>query len=214
MSFKAQPAQNRTCGFPASGSHLGCVTSGRQVHGPLVCDPAHVTHQPDTDSERVLLGRHFPWSPPLAPSTPRLVSQRRSWTSQLLLRGLTSSASVHHRLRLITFPMRTGAKLPAGQNARSPSSDLLPLYVMGSSTTASDRPSHNGPTHVPSALSNGLGLSGIVSFAGSIAHPAQSLCTLRSSRHLPPRNTRYQAAATPYLDRTCTGWNTPACLAH
>jgi hypothetical protein len=34
------------------------------------------------------------------------------------------------------------------------------------------------------------------------------------ARHLPPRNTRYQAAATPYLGRTCTGWNTPACLAH
>jgi hypothetical protein len=34
------------------------------------------------------------------------------------------------------------------------------------------------------------------------------------SRHLPPRNTRYQAAAKPYLDRTYTGWNTPASLAH
>jgi hypothetical protein len=51
-------------------------------------------------------------------------------------------------------------------------------------------------------------------FRGSIAYPTQLLCTLRSGRHLPPRNTRYQAAATPYLSRTCTGWNTPACLAH
>src|ERR1700747_3417800 len=28
------------------------------------------------------------------------------------------------------------------------------------------------------------------------------------------RNTRYQADATPYLGRTCTGWIAPACLAH
>ena len=27
-------------------------------------------------------------------------------------------------------------------------------------------------------------------------------------------NLHYQAAAKPYLGRTCTGWNTPACLAH
>jgi hypothetical protein len=37
---------------------------------------------------------------------------------------------------------------------------------------------------------------------------------LRSGRHLPPRNTHYQAAATTYLGRTCTGSNRPACLAH
>ena len=97
----APPAQNRTCGFPASGSHLGCVTSGPQVHGPLVCDPAHVTRKPDTEFGACFARPHSPWSPPLAPSTPPLVAQLRSWTSQLLLRGLTSrvrssSASAHH----------------------------------------------------------------------------------------------------------------------
>ena len=40
------------------------------------------------------------------------------------------------------------------------------------------------------------------------------LCTLRRGRHLPRRNTRYRAGATPYPDRTFTGWNTPAFLAH
>jgi hypothetical protein len=39
-------------------------------------------------------------------------------------------------------------------------------------------------------------------FRGSIAYPTQLLCTLRSGRHLPPRNTRYEAAAKPYLGRT------------
>jgi hypothetical protein len=39
----------------------------------------------------------------------------------------------------------------------------------------------------------------------------QSLCTLRNPCCQWPRNTRYQAGATPYLDRTSTGWIAPAC---
>ena len=43
----------------------------------------------------------------------------------------------------------------------------------------------------------------------------QSLCTLRDHCRQWPRNTRYQADATPYLGRTCTGWIAPAfVLAH
>jgi hypothetical protein len=43
----------------------------------------------------------------------------------------------------------------------------------------------------------------------------QSLCTLRNHCRQWPRNTRYQADATPYLGRTCTGWIAPAfVLAH
>ena len=48
-------------------------------------------------------------------------------------------------------------------------------------------------------------------FRGSIPHPMQSLCTLRNHCHQWPRNTRYQADATPYLGRTSTGWIAPAC---
>src|SRR5215470_7588912 len=52
-------------------------------------------------------------------------------------------------------------------------------------------------------------------FRGSIPHPMQSLCTLRNRCRQRPRNTRYQADATPYLGRTCTGWIAPALrLAH
>src|SRR5271165_3850634 len=47
-------------------------------------------------------------------------------------------------------------------------------------------------------------------FRGSIAHPTRSLCPLRRRRRRRPRNTRYQAGATPYLGRTSTGWNAPA----
>src|ERR1700716_3974493 len=39
----------------------------------------------------------------------------------------------------------------------------------------------------------------------------QSLCTLRHHCRQWPRNTRYQAGATPYLGRTSTGWFAPAC---
>ena len=39
----------------------------------------------------------------------------------------------------------------------------------------------------------------------------QSLCTLRNHCRQWPRNTRYQAGATPYLGRTFTGWIAPAC---
>jgi hypothetical protein len=39
----------------------------------------------------------------------------------------------------------------------------------------------------------------------------QSLCTLRRPCRQWPRNTHYQAGATPYLGRTPTGWIAPAC---
>src|SRR5262249_44856264 len=42
----------------------------------------------------------------------------------------------------------------------------------------------------------------------------QSLCTLRDHCRQGSRNTRYQAGAAPYLDRSSTGWIAPACLAH
>src|SRR6476469_9647630 len=45
-------------------------------------------------------------------------------------------------------------------------------------------------------------------FRGSIPHPMQSLCTLRNHCRQWPRNTRYQADATPYLGRTSIGWRT------
>jgi hypothetical protein len=62
---------------------------------------------------------------------------------------------------------------------------------------------------LPSALSTASASAFELLFRGSIAHPAQLLCTLRDGRHLPPRNTRYRADATPYPGRTFTGWIAP-----
>src|SRR5260370_35073153 len=47
-----------------------------------------------------------------------------------------------------------------------------------------------------------------------MAHPTQSLCTLRARRRRRPRNTCYRAPATAYPDRSLTGRTTPAFLAH
>ncbi len=70
-------------------------------------------------------------------------------------------------------------------------------------------PRMTAPHMLPSALST-ASASANCAFRGSIAHPTQSLCTLRDGRHLPPRNTRYQAGATPYLGWTSTSWNASA----
>jgi hypothetical protein len=65
------------------------------------------------------------------------------------------------------------------------------------------------PHILPSAVVN-ASAPAVSVFRGSIPHPTQLLCTLRRGRHLPRRNTRCQADATPYLGRTCTGWIAPA----
>src|ERR1700681_195072 len=65
------------------------------------------------------------------------------------------------------------------------------------------------PDVLPSTLRT-VSASAASPFRGSIASPTQLLCTLRRGRHLPRRNTRYQAGATPYLHRSSTGWIAPA----
>src|SRR5439155_15567880 len=81
---------------------------------------------------------------------------------------------------------------------------------MGSSTTAERQPlASTVLLMLPSTLST-VSASALCNFRGSIAHPTQSLCTLRRSRHRIQRNTRYQADATPYLGRSFTCWTTSA----
>src|ERR1700730_12164521 len=99
---------------------------------------------------------------------------------------------------------------PPGRTRDLPGSDGLLSCVMGSSTTAERRRlAVTAPPLLPSALST-ASTSAICNFRGSITHPTRSLCTLRSRRRRRPRNTRYQAGATPYLGRTSTGWITSA----
>jgi len=95
-----------------------------------------------------------------------------------------------------------------------PGSDAFPSYVMWPLTPAGRRVLAWRPRtyclrriRAPRRLRH-------LDFRGSIPHPTRLLCTLRRGRHLPRRNTRYRAGATPYPGRTPTGWNTPAFLAH
>ena len=100
-SYLAPPAQIRTCGFPAYGSHLGY-----QRQFGAVYEPTPVTRLSGSGSGACFAGPHSPWSPPLAPPTPRrsLRFVRRLPSYYGMVRLLVS---VHHRLRLLTFPMRT-----------------------------------------------------------------------------------------------------------
>jgi hypothetical protein len=72
-SYLAPPAQSRTCGFPAYGSHLG---SKRQA--VAVCVPAPVTREPGAESSACFASPHSPWSTPFAPPTPLRLTPPRT----------------------------------------------------------------------------------------------------------------------------------------
>ena len=70
-------------------------------------------------------------------------------------------------------------------------------------------PSQNGPAHVACGGSQRLGLHGKnLSKLNTVL--VVSLCTLQDHRRRCSCNTRYQAGATPFPDRTSTGWIAPA----
>ena len=114
-------------------------------------------------------------------------------------------------------PSRCGPPLSRdadGQTRDLPASDAIPLHVMCSQTPAGRQHlAYRCRTCCLRANENSRPLRRMI-FRGSITHPMPSLCTLRDHCRQWPRNTRYQAGATPYLGRTCTGWIAPACLAH
>ena len=102
-------------------------------------------------------------------------------------------------------PSRCGPSLSRDTDGRTrdlPASDAIPLHVMWPWTPA-------GRQHLALRANRNSRPLQCLTFRGSIPHPMQSLCTLRSRCRQRPRNTRYQANATPYLDRTFTGCLTP-----
>ena len=155
-------------------------------------------------------GPRSPRPPPFAPPPPRPVARLRSTASSLLWRGLTSRArSSPAKAHRLPDADRCSPR-PPGRTRDLSGSDVLPSCVMGSSTTAErQRLAIAALPMLPSALST-ASASAMCNFRGSIAHPTRSLCTLRNRRRRRPRNTRYQAGATPYLGRTSTGWITSA----
>ena len=111
-------------------------------------------------------------------------------------------ASVHHRLRLLAFPMRTLGHCAIGQMQDLPVSDTLLLRVMCSSTSAGRQHLAKRCCSCCVRLQRKASAPTRRVFRGSITHPTQLLCTLRGRRYRRSRNTRYQAAryALPGLD--------------
>src|SRR5450830_450054 len=117
---------------------------------------------------------------------------------------------VHHRLRLLAFPMRTKAVCRRWPNVGSPRFRRDPFVRDGVFDLGrASAPRITVPHMLPSATLK-ASASAILLLSRLNRPPAQLLCTLRHGRHLPRRNTRYQAGATPYLGRTFTGWISPA----
>src|SRR5205823_5565390 len=206
-SFLAPPAQSRTCGFPAYGSHLG---SKRQ--GIAVCVPAPVTREPGAESSACFASPHSPWSTPFAPPaplqlTPPRIAPRRGAT---LFAGFTatmarSDFSCPCIIGYGSSPSRCGPSLSRNSrrsDPRPPSFRCDPFARdVALDPGRASAPRITCRTCCLRANENPRPLRYLI-FRGSIPHPMQSLCTLRDHCRQWPRNTRYQAGATPYLDRT------------
>src|SRR5229473_5653942 len=115
VHYWAPPAQNRTCGFPAYGSHLGWVTANLPYALQRWCH-AYPTLRP----ARALLARIplglGPWLHRLRRGCLRFVRRLPSYYGLVRL-----PAPVHHRLRLLAFPMRTAGLISQRPDAGYPS---------------------------------------------------------------------------------------------
>src|SRR5262249_31223334 len=78
--------QNRTCGFPAYGSHLGCVTAKVAVYAP-----ARLSREPGSGSSTCCAGAYSPWPPPFAPPTPLRRPRRRLRSGFALFAGFIAT---------------------------------------------------------------------------------------------------------------------------
>jgi hypothetical protein len=142
------------------------------------------------------------------------------------------------QLRLLAFPSRPGIAMATAGQARSPKFRRVRFRSdMVSDPGGATAPRIPVQPVSPSTVLNGSA-SAMSSFSGLDTYPIRSLCTLRERRHRRPRNNRYRAArydptraglppvgprqlrlrtnthyqagATPYLGRTCTGRIPPA----
>src|SRR3974390_374434 len=173
---------------------------------------------------RVVLVCHSPRPPPLAPPAPQRSAPSRtaphryaplcSSASQLLWQSSTSRCPCIIGYDSSTSPCGPSLARDAdGQSRDLPASDAIRLHVMWPLTPAGRQHlafvEERCRTCCLRANKNSRPLR-YLTFRGSIPHPVQSLCTLRNHCRQWPRNTRYQADATPYLGRTFTGWIAPA----
>ena len=109
-------------------------------------------------------------------------------------------------------PSRCGpGRPPPGQTRDLPGSDAFLLRVMWSSTPAgATAPRITVPHMLPSAHATASASVRLTDFAAQSHTPHNRCVRFVAAVADGSRNTRYQAAATPYLDRTSTGWIAPA----
>ena len=86
----------------------------------------------------------------------------------------------------------------------------IPTCACGLRPRQGDGSSHNGTAHVAFGSSDGLGPCDFKDFVAQSHTPNDHCVRFANGRHLPRRNTRYRAGATPFPDRTFTGWTAPA----
>src|SRR5215218_5484335 len=122
----------------------------------------------------------------------------------------SDSSPLPRRLRLLDFPSWPTATLAAAGKMRSPRFRRAPFVRdLVSDPGRATVPRIAAPLMLPSALWT-ASAPALKFLSWLNTDPTRLLCTLRRGRHLPRRNTRYQAGATPFLGRTCTGWTAPA----
>jgi len=182
---RAPPAQNRTCGFPAYGSHLGYLTAKRPSLLP-VRDRARGTGFPGSASGACRAQSRSPRPLSFAPPTPRTVPRPRSPASpgvclrhssgSLLWKGLTSHgrASPASALR----PSRCGPSLRRRPAMRSPGSRARGFAGVPRSTTTRDRQGtgDSAPRHVAFRYADSVGIPDQKPFAAQYLahqHPCQ-----------------------------------------
>src|SRR6266436_2031928 len=211
------PRRSRRAAFPHRAPVLGDTIApfgfGRPMQLRNRTAPAQVTRRSGSAPGACVADRS-----PLdqAPSLHPLRSRSRG-----VVRGLPRYYApvrllrlVHHRLRLLAFPMRAGRR-PAGRpNRRSPRFRRNPflrdvVFDHGRATA----PRMPVPHVLPSTL---LTVSASANFELSRLNSTPHRIAVYAScpRRRRPRNTRYRAPATAYPCRSSTGWIAPAFLAH
>ena len=149
---------------------------------------------------RIPLGPR-PWLHRLRSGSLRLVRRLHGYYG-----GVRLPASVHHRLRLLAFPMRTRSAHGRWSDAGSPSFRRDPFARDVALDPGGTTMPRITASHMLRSTMKTVSAPAIRSFRGSLPHPTQPLCTLRVRRCR--RLTQHSLPGgplRPYLGRTCTG---------
>src|SRR5215813_14120975 len=162
------------------------------------CVPAPVTRLPGSASGTCFAGSHSPWSPPFAPPAPLQLPPPQTAPQSL-------PTPVHHRLRLLTFPMRTRSTHGLWSDAGYPRFRRDPFARDVALDPGGTTMPRIAALHMLRSTMKTVSAPAISSFRGSIPHPTHALCTLcvrrcrRLTQHSLPGDPLW-----PYLRRTCT----------